>query len=367
MWDLVSAASGESVLVGVPGTYPIPRGISGTVVSDFLTPAGARGWTQPVSLAEELRGTVGRYVFDVFDFRTEDKSRVAQQIFDMTEQRFTVARQLAKTRRWDFFAMVDMGPDRLHHGFWSTFDPAHPKHDPASRHTTIFRDYYRMLDTQLGMLFETFPDDSAVLVVSDHGAQPMMGGFCINEWLIQEGLLALKSEPSGPTPIAEAEINWSQTIAWADGGYYARIFLNVVGREPCGLIPPAEYEDTIARIVRAIEALQDHEGRSMGNRAFRPEDIYPEVNAIAPDLIVYLGNLRWRSVGTLGLDDGLYTFENDTGPDDANHDEFGVFSLRSDGLPIGPMDDLSIYDVAPTLQRIMGLEAPTGQAGRAWA
>ena len=28
--------------------------------------------------------------------------------------------------------------------------------------------------------------------MSDHGARPMMGGFCFNDWLIQEGYLSLE-------------------------------------------------------------------------------------------------------------------------------------------------------------------------------
>ena len=46
--------------------------------------------------------------------------------------------------------------------------------------------------------------------MSDHGARPMMGGLCFNDWLIQEGYLALE-EPvtDGPIPIKEATIDWS--------------------------------------------------------------------------------------------------------------------------------------------------------------
>jgi predicted AlkP superfamily phosphohydrolase/phosphomutase len=102
----------------------------------------------------------------------------------------------------------------------------------------------------------------------------------------------------------------------------------------------------------------------MGTRVLRPEELYPEVRGVAPDLIVYVGNLRWRAVGSLGLDRGLYTFDNDTGPDDANHAEQGVFMLAGDGLATGRRDDLSIYDVAPTLQSVFGLPRQQGQRGR---
>ena len=32
-------------------------------------------------------------------------------------------------------------------------------------------------------------------------------------------------------------------MAWGDGGYYGRLFLNVAGREPQGVIEPAQYAD----------------------------------------------------------------------------------------------------------------------------
>jgi predicted AlkP superfamily phosphohydrolase/phosphomutase len=260
--------------------------------------------------------------------------------------------------------MVDMGPDRLHHGFWADCDPEHPRFDAEGPRRSLFQDYYRALDRHLGALLEALDEDTAILLVSDHGAQPMIGGFCVNEWLREQGLLTLRAEPAGRLPIADAPIDWSRTLAWADGGYYARVFLNVAGREPEGSIPPADYDAVRDQVARAIEAVPDHEGRPMGNRALRPEELYPEVNGVAPDLIVYLGDLRWRSVGTLGLGCGLHTFENDTGPDDANHSSTGVFALSGPGIAPGRAEDLSIYDVAPTLQRLLDLDAPAGQRGR---
>ena len=137
-WDLVSADERQSVLLGVPGTYPAPR-IRGTVVTDFLTPSTATDWAQPAGLADEIREVAGDYVFDVFDFRTPDKRRVAQQLCDMTEQRFEIARHLAATRDWDLFAMVDMGPDRLHHGFWASHDASHPRYDESAEYPQPLR------------------------------------------------------------------------------------------------------------------------------------------------------------------------------------------------------------------------------------
>ena len=45
---------------------------------------------------------------------------------------------------------------------------------------------------------------------------------------------------------------------------------------------------------------------------FKPQDVYPDVKGLAPDLIVYFGDLEWRSVGSVG-NPSIYTYENDTG------------------------------------------------------
>jgi predicted AlkP superfamily phosphohydrolase/phosphomutase len=365
LWDRLGMAGRESVVVGVPGTWPV-KPVRGCLVSCFLTPSTDVPFTWPPELRHEVQRVTGGYTLDVYQFRTEEKARVAQQVFDMTEQRFRLAGHLATTRPWDLFAFVDMGPDRLHHGFWRHCDPEHPRYQAGNPYSRLFRDYYRALDRHLAGFLERLPDDAAILVVSDHGAQPMVGGFCLNEWLQRQGLLVLREGPDRPTPIDSAKIDWAKTTAWGDGGYYGRVFLNVEGREPLGTVPASAYETVRQQLIDALEQLVDHEGRPMGTRALRPEDVYPEVRGIAPDLIVYFGNLRWRSVGMLGLGT-LYTFENDTGPDDANHAEHGVFLLTGPGLPVGHADDLSLYDVAPTLQAMLDLPRVPSQRGRVLA
>jgi predicted AlkP superfamily phosphohydrolase/phosphomutase len=64
----------------------------------------------------------------------------------MTERRFQVARRLIRSKPWDFFMMVEMGLDRLHHCFWQFYDPQHPLYEPGNRYETAFHDYYRFLD-----------------------------------------------------------------------------------------------------------------------------------------------------------------------------------------------------------------------------
>ncbi len=364
VWDILSRAGKRSVLVGVPQTYP-PKPLNGVMVTCFLTPSTQSQYTYPDALKAEIEALVGDYMLDVPDFRTEDKDRLLRDIYRMAEQRFQVVQHLMATQEWDFFMFVDMGVDRIHHGFWKFFDPAHPKYVPGNRYENAIHDYYRYVDEEIGRLLERLDDDTVVLVVSDHGAKPMVGGICINEWLIQNGYLVLKERPEGTVPLEKVEIDWGKTRAWAAGGYYSRISLNVRGREPEGIIPPEDYEKVRDELAEAIAALTDENGVNIGSVAFKPQEVYRTVRNIPPDLIVYLGDLSWRAVGSVGLN-RIYTYENDTGPDDANHAQEGIFILYDPKVSWGgrEVEGLDLLDVAPTILDRMGQPVPQDMEGK---
>jgi predicted AlkP superfamily phosphohydrolase/phosphomutase len=284
----------------------------------------------------------------------------------MTERRFRVARRLVRNKPWDLFMMVEMGLDRLHHVFWHHCDPQHPKYRPGNPFETAFLDYYRMLDREIGALLEALPKDAVTILMSDHGGRAMTGGVCFNDWLLREGYLSLTERLEGPTPIERAPVDWVRTMAWGDGGYYGRLFLNVKGREPEGVVDPADYEKVRDELRTKLESMPGPDGIPLGTKVIKPEDVYPEVRGVAPDLIVYFGDLEWRSVGTMNMERGeVFTYENDTGPDGANHDKMGVFAMRGlDGQPTGPTDGLNLIDVGPTVMKLFGLPEPEGIEGR---
>jgi len=366
LWEILSGAGFQVIVHGVPQTYPVTK-VNGAMVSCFLTPSTQSEYTYPPTLKPIVERVAEGYVLDVDDFRTNDKRALLERIHDKTRKHFRVARHLLATEPWQFFMMVEMGVDRVHHGFWRYMDPVHRDYQRGHELEYAIRDYYRAVDREVGELIAALPSDCAVMVVSDHGAKAMAGGVCVNEWLIEHGYLRLKSYPSRPTQIGQAEIDWANTKAWGDGGYYARVFLNVRGREPQGLIPREQYDQVRAELARGLEAITDEAGRPLGTKALRPEQLYREVNGVAPDLIVYFGDLNWRSVGSVGLKSVL-THENDTGPDDANHDYNGIFILDRRGerpaARRGRVEGLTLYDVAPTVLKMFGLTPSPEMIGR---
>lgn len=365
IWDQIAMEGGRSVVVGVPPGHP-PRRLNGVSVGCFLTPdTRTAPFTHPPALSERIREWVGHYPVDVDDFRTDDKARLHRDIVAMTRTHFEVVRRLVADEEWDYFQFVEIGLDRMQHGFWRHHDPDHPKHDPASPWREAVRDYYRLLDRELGSVLELLDGDTAVLVVSDHGARAIHGGICINEWLIREGLLVLKRDPPpGIVPFEALDVDWDRTRAWGAGGYYARIFVNVEGREPRGVVPAGEAPAFIRELKARLEAIPGPDGRPLDTTAHLPGDTYREVNGIAPDLLVHFDDLAWRSVGSVGHG-GVRVADNDTGPDDCNHARHGAFVLAAPGLPPGgERDGIHLLDIAPTLLNLAGYRVPEGMQGR---
>ncbi len=364
IWDQIAREGGRSIIIGVPPGYP-PRKVNGISVGDFLTPDTSRDvYTHPASIRHEIDALVGTYPVDVKGFRTHNKSWLRSEIWAMTRAHFQVVRHFLKNHDWDYFQFVEIGLDRVQHGFWKYHDPLHVSHEPNSPYGETIRDYYRLLDEELGSLLESLTDDTIVLVVSDHGARRLDGGFCVNEWLVREGLLVLKTYPSEITPFSKLDVDWSRTRVWSEGGYYARVFLNVKGREPQGLVDPGDYEAVRDEIKAQLEATTDASGARLGTLVFKPEEIYRDVRNVAPDLIAHFGALAWRSVGGVGYPT-IHVLENDTGPDDCNHAQSGAFILASTNNPLaGPVAGAHLLDIAPTLLELGGYDLPASMRGR---
>jgi predicted AlkP superfamily phosphohydrolase/phosphomutase len=63
----------------------------------------------------------------------------------------------------------------------------------------------------------------------------------------------------------------------------------------------------------------------------------------------------------------IFTYENDTGPDGANHDRTGVWTMA--GLPgqaTGEVEGFSLVDVGPSILSLYGIDAPEGAVGRSF-
>src|SRR3972149_1294134 len=90
----------------------------------------------------------------------------------------------------------------------------------------------------------------------------------------------------------------------------------------------------------------------------------PASGGVPPDLIAIFGDLYWRSAGSVGGGQ-VWTRENDTGPDDANHAQHGMFVAT--GLSLAPGErDPRLLDIAPLIARDFGLAEAVCGAATLW-
>ncbi len=363
VWDELSKRGMRSCIVSVPPGYP-PKPVKGCWVSCFITPSADKQYTYPSLLRFEIERVIGeKYVFDV-EFRTEQRKRLLRELYHMTDLHFKAINHLASRKKWDFFMFVEIGVDRVHHAFWKFFDPTHHLYTPGNEFEHVIEDYYKYVDQKIAELLKVVGKDVLILVVSDHGAKGMRGAFCVNEWLIEKGYLVIKHKPGGVVDLEKLSVDWDRTKAWGWGGYYARIFINVRGREPRGVIDPSSYESFREELADELRKIDDPSGRRMETKVYKPEQLYSTVSGDYPDLLVYFDDLYWRSAGTLGHGT-MYLPENDIGPDDAVHSMHGVYILHDpEGRISQGRRSASIYDIAPTLFELFGLEKPIGLRGR---
>lgn len=111
--------------------------------------------------------------------------------------------------------------DHQTHAHLAGVDPASPHYDAATApdHWEKLRLGHQIADRMLGHLLDGLDDDTAVVVVSDHGNSPNIRGINIDKFLEEKGYLVY--EEDGKT------IDWDKTTSYSKGRY--DLFINAEG------------------------------------------------------------------------------------------------------------------------------------------
>ena len=272
---------------------------------------------------------------------------------------------LDKTRSGAVVCVFDL-TDRLQHMFFRHLDPAHPANRGRdAKHGDVIRKLYVEMDGLVGRTLAAAGEDTAVLVMSDHGFKPFRRCVELNRWLYEEGLLAMRGEePSGADLLGD--VDWARTRAYAVG--FGGIYLNLAGREARGIVQPGREAAAVKRRIRdRLRGLTDEdEGVRPVREVYDTGEVYsgPYVDE-APDLIVGFRpghRVGWASV-TGGI--GERVFEDNTRPwsGDHNFNPPDVPGMLFANRPIAAGAP-SIMDIGPTVLDLLGVPAPPWCDGR---
>jgi predicted AlkP superfamily phosphohydrolase/phosphomutase len=249
-------------------------------------------------------------------------------------------------------------PDRIQH---VTPEPGDLATSPIGR-------YYIEHDRFLGKVISRLPENTPMLVFSDHGFSTFERAVDLNRWLANEGYLAVDEvgfEARAPGSSGELYqyVDWSKTQAYAVG--FAGIFLNLEGREGKGIVPDEEAGALAKEIATKLAALTDDGDKQVVKRVFLRDELYSGPHAKeAPDVVVglaagYRGS--WQTaVGGLATQ---VLADNDQ-PWQRDHivDASLVPGVLITNFPVQDKTP-HVYDLAPTVLSLLGLPVPEEMEG----
>jgi predicted AlkP superfamily phosphohydrolase/phosphomutase len=395
-WEIASEAGRTVDVVSWCTTWPAEE-VNGVFVSDRVLFPGLDRVAVPASWSDTLRMYSDRYLekreellarftarpfnprFRELDRTTEDYLMDLNLfVLDFSNHKdmtvFNVARDLLRRGQPDLFAVYFEGVDRTSHKFLEyEFARRHRRiarvlypdldHDELLMFGNVLRQYYVEVDHWIGELLSLANEETAVLVVSDHGfglRKPREVSVEPNPLLEFLGYLEFDPE-RGKRPA------WGSTVLHGQSDYsvggLGRIYVNWGGGDRGEEIGERRARELMGEAEAALRGLRTvhgrpvfrkvERGRGSGTRGSQGDILIRLDEDCLGDTVVYEGQRLPVSAFT--------RVEMKPG----NHRIDGVFIGR--GGPFrrgGSIRNVGILDIAPTLLRIAGLPPARDMDGR---
>jgi predicted AlkP superfamily phosphohydrolase/phosphomutase len=410
LWEILSQAGHTVGVMNVPVTYP-PRPINGFVIAGMLSPMSGT-FTYPADLLDQYAGQMRPYrIAPLVQYKEGNEEIFMADLLDLVDRRGSYALRLMEDHAYDFLMFHFQATDVLQHALWKFIDPSHPRYDAqeAAAFAPGFKHVYQRIDDHIGQMLARLADDTTVIVMSDHGFGPLHHTVNVNLFLLDQGLLKLRTGAwtrvktrlfrAGLTPasiwhlieraglqnyvwqiskstrnkvvskfLSFDDVDWSRTLAYSIG-HVGQIYINLKGREPGGIVEPgAEYEAVRQRVITALQQLR------------HPQTGQPLVDEVIPGDTVASGPFASRSADLhLVLDgyraiafplfaaDGRIVTRQIRG-DSGCHRRHGILIAWGEGIRSGePVENARIVDLTPTILHLMGLPVPDDMDGRVLA
>jgi len=409
LWKMLNDAGIPVGILNLAMTFP-PHKMDGFLVCGIGAPASGRSeYTYPSWLKHELEKAVPGYEpLPPVDMTIHGKEAEYNKILEREiDNRCKAAKYLMDPFSWELFVSVFFAIDSAQHYFWKHMDDSHPEHK-GEEYQDVIKHFYIKVDYAIGELINKLPEETNIIVVSDHGFQTCHRDFVVNRWLEKQGLLTLLQQAKHSSggllfwrirdsllstmnprivkfiasilpewlmmklSIRKKEgyliaqfyrsIDWSKTLAYCQGGTGA-IRINLKGREPAGIVEPGnDYEKLLDKIICKLREINDPEsGKKINISVFKGREVYSGEHADeGPDIVFYFD--KYMPVGGGWNESSEWRMPSRPGW----HARNGTFiacgpDIKSSGKKV---DNLKIYDITPTVLHMFGLPVSDDIDGR---
>jgi len=398
VWEIAGANGKKVVVVNTPLTYPA-RPVNGFLVCGFMAPGTEYEFTYPVSLSKQIKRVVPKYRIGTQP--NYIKSLYLKELNSTVQMVGDASVHLLKQIDWDLAFIVFKETDEVQHSFFDR---------PES-----MLGLYQRVDQIASKFLELAGDDCYVLVVSDHGGEPISKRFNVAEFLRQKGLINLKSSGNkkstsllqviaqtmfqlrlewvldipgsrkllgqimkarsrnsssdGNDGFYAGKINWAKTTAFISSGVGLRI--NLKGREPLGFIEERDYAAVRAQISKQFSELKDPEtGSYVFKYALPREQVLsgPHLED-APDIMClpntgYLPTEALASFDPIAVAAAHRSLFSRSTLWCGTHSTEGVIAVSGPGVIKSKIMGATLDDITPNILYLMGLPLPKDMDGK---
>ena len=389
LWSILSRNNKKVVLLFIPFSYP-PDKVNGVMTTGLGTPSNQSNFAYPADFQQEILKQFPEYKVTYSGeglLLGEDKDRLFSQLLGFAEAEFKIVKTLLSSRQWDLFAAVFRLTDIVQHFFWQDKE-------------AIFK-AYACLDKFLADILASYKQKATIIICSDHGFGEVNTYIHGTAWLESLGLLKFKTaarfsrKASSAAQIARQlayrlgikewqrkaqaklkegsllsrlllklvapsyyyllNVDWAKTKAYLIPGSGGIINLNLVGREPEGIVEPSEASKVEQFIIKEALKLKDPEtGDKVFKIASTCKAIYGKKPASRAD-IVLIESSKYQLVES-------YNNGNIFGPPihkgylkPSNHCQNGILGLYGRHIQTANFNNACVYDLTPTILQLFGL------------
>lgn len=395
-WNVLGRAGRRVAVLDVPLAGPSAdlNGIQLAEWGNHDAVSPFRTW--PPTLAAEVEASFGLHpTREKCDVRRDARQHAAfrDRLLEGVATKLALTKHLLHRERWDFFAQVFTEGHCAGHQCWHIHDPTHSYHDAAVRQAVgdPVVESYVAIDRAIGELLDEVGRDTTVVLFASHGMEGRTVYFSLDEILLRLGV-AVAPRPNVVESLLGAPYRWagatvrallgpvrdrlrsafpappvidpatSQCFTVHDNGAVGSIRVNIVGREPRGLVEPGPALDAFcAALTRDLTAITNLEtGTPVVRRVIRTAERYqgPCCDDL-PDLLVEWNNDEpLTAIGSLKIGELRDpSWHCRTG----GHHSAGLVIAAGPGIATGRLaQPVSIVDLAPTLAALLDVRLPDG-------
>ena len=396
IWDYLNQQGIVCGIVGMPGMYP-PKKIKGFIVCEDAP--SLSNFTYPKELGRVLRRKIRFKLGSEFAPKV-DTDKYIEQVKELIKQRFETAALLYRRFGSSFMHLTIFHIDTIQHFFWKEMEEADPDYED------VIKEIWILVDREIGKLLDAITNEETyVIIMSDHGFTAAKSTFQLAKWLMDEEYLVLKGKGLRGFS-SKLPINGDNVLAVVQKSKLSALLRHFIRRDLrskifARLFPSGE--DTVEK--NPLEGLIDWEkskaiplpqgliyinksvlasregarrlrdkliaeigrirnpknGERLAKRVYCARELYSgEHFEKAPDIIV-MPNEGYE-IACSAIAKKLW---NEPKKWTGVHKREGILIVKGPGVNKGTkIDDVSIFDLAPTILQMFGIPIPDGMDGR---